>query len=242
MGDFNCHSPKWSPPGFPRSPTSNRIEEWAAGNGLELLTTPGVPTRRGEGGQRDSTIDLTWRNFVASLHNTFQHTTPDWEGSVGSDHALIQTLAITECDARPPREAWSNSFNLDVEPEELEMWQETFKAHMPILRATPLSPAEINTVLDGLYEALQIASDTTLKCKGGNIAHLAHWWNPEDKAATTKVKQAQVGEEKTSALKELKATTHQAKRDWVDTHIQRSDVWEVAQWRHGHHQLGIPAI
>ena len=242
MGDFNCHSPRWSPPGFPRSTTSDRIEEWAAGNGLELLTTPGIPTRRGEGSQRDSTIDLTWRNYAASLRNTFQHATPDWEGSVGSDHALIRTIAITERDARPPKESRGKAFDLDVEPEELELWQDTFKAHTPILRAAPQSPAEIDTVLDGLYEALQIASDAALKRKGANTAHSARWWNSDCKAATSRVKQAQDGEEKTCALRDLKATTRRAKRDWADAHIQRSDVWEVAQWRHGRRQSGIPAI
>lgn len=110
--------------------TSDRLKEWAVGNGLELLTPSGLPTRRGEGGQRDSTVDLSWRNFMASVHNTFQHMIPDWDQLAhGSDHALIHMLTITECDAQAPKEAHSKAFDLDVKQEELELWQSTFKAH-----------------------------------------------------------------------------------------------------------------
>ena len=241
-GDFNCHSPRWSPTGFTRSPTSDRIEGWAAGNGLELLTSPGLPTRRGEGNQRDSVIDLVWRNFAASLRSTFQHASLDWAGSVGSDHALVRTYAITERDSRPPKVARQISFDLDVDAEALELWQHTLKQHSPVLRAPPQSPAEVDTVIDGLYMALQTASETALKRKGANHARSARWWNPECSAATGKVKSALDREEKARALKALKVTTRRAKREWADALIQRSDVWEVAKWRHGRRQSGIPAI
>ncbi|KAH9030217.1 hypothetical protein EDB85DRAFT_2146860 [Lactarius pseudohatsudake] len=44
-GNFNCHSPLWLAPGFNWNCTSARVEEWSYGNGLELISTPGLPTR-----------------------------------------------------------------------------------------------------------------------------------------------------------------------------------------------------
>jgi hypothetical protein len=32
VGDFNLHSPRWSPPGFNRNPTTDRVEDWAGGS------------------------------------------------------------------------------------------------------------------------------------------------------------------------------------------------------------------
>jgi hypothetical protein len=41
VGDFNTHSPTWSPQGNPRSGWANRVEEWAASNLLYLANNPG---------------------------------------------------------------------------------------------------------------------------------------------------------------------------------------------------------
>ncbi|KAH9954201.1 hypothetical protein BC827DRAFT_1158869 [Russula dissimulans] len=47
LGDFNTHSPTWSPPDVPHSSWANRVEEWATTNLLSLANTPGWITRRG---------------------------------------------------------------------------------------------------------------------------------------------------------------------------------------------------
>jgi hypothetical protein len=47
VGNFNLNLPRWSPPGFDRNPMTDPVEDWAGGNSLELLSAPGVPTRRG---------------------------------------------------------------------------------------------------------------------------------------------------------------------------------------------------
>lgn len=102
VGDFNTHSPRWSCPGMDRNPTSDRIEDWAAGQGLELLTQPGIPTRQGENGQRDTVLDLVLCNFAATHQGTFHGAMVDWSGSLGSNHTLIPVLATSKYDARPP--------------------------------------------------------------------------------------------------------------------------------------------
>jgi len=49
IGDFNTHSPAWSPPGLPCSSWAHDLEDWAALNLLDLLNSPGIPTHFGEG-------------------------------------------------------------------------------------------------------------------------------------------------------------------------------------------------
>src|SRR6266478_3227465 len=44
VGDFNMHSPTWSPPDVPRSHWARHVEEWAATNLLTLANNPGEIT------------------------------------------------------------------------------------------------------------------------------------------------------------------------------------------------------
>jgi hypothetical protein len=58
IGDFNLHSTSWSPTGWATSSGAHRLEEWMATQTFSLLNKPRIPTRMGEGGARNSTIDL----------------------------------------------------------------------------------------------------------------------------------------------------------------------------------------
>ena len=95
VGDFNTHSPSWSPPDIPRSRWAGRIEEWAAANLLTLANKQGEVTRKGSDRERDSVIDLIWYNESTILKSTFSGLKVDWDGSLGSDHALLQVTAHT---------------------------------------------------------------------------------------------------------------------------------------------------
>jgi hypothetical protein len=104
VGDFNLHSPSWSPTGWDTSRGAHRLEEWAATQTLELLSKPRIPTRMGEGGGRNSTLDLAWCNMVALIQGTFVGAEVDFGGSQGSDHALIRTIASTPVPVFRPRQ------------------------------------------------------------------------------------------------------------------------------------------
>jgi hypothetical protein len=101
---------------------SARVEEWLATQTFTLMTQPGVPTHKGENGARDSTIDLVWCNFAASVQGSFQGAQVDWLGSLGSDHALIRTIASTPLRLTRHREDRTNRFDMDITAEEWEEW------------------------------------------------------------------------------------------------------------------------
>jgi hypothetical protein len=83
-GDFNTHANAWSPLDVRQSTWAIDIEEWAIVQGLDLLNTPGIPTRRGDQRQRDTTIDLIWINEAAIHNDTFQDLKIDFVASLGS--------------------------------------------------------------------------------------------------------------------------------------------------------------
>jgi hypothetical protein len=95
-GDFNLHSHSWSPPDWAHSHAADRVEEWLATQTFNLLSTPGVPTHRGENGGHDSMLDLVWHNLASESQATFQGAHVDWTGSLGSDHALVHTYTVPQ--------------------------------------------------------------------------------------------------------------------------------------------------
>jgi hypothetical protein len=126
IGDFNTHSQTWSTPVNPRSRWATRVEEWAARNLLTLANNPGEITRKGAGLDNDSVIDLAWFNEAAVQSATFTELEVDWEGSLGSDHAMLHVKGHT-------REASSNqnaeaNLGFLVDTEKGEEWTRAFKA------------------------------------------------------------------------------------------------------------------
>jgi retrotransposon-encoded endonuclease len=62
IGNFNTHSPTWSPPDTPHLHWAGCIEEWAVSNLLTLANNPGEIMCKGADHERDLTIDLAWFN------------------------------------------------------------------------------------------------------------------------------------------------------------------------------------
>jgi hypothetical protein len=239
VGDFNMHSRTWSPSGWDLTPRVGIFEEWAAAETFELLTTQGTITRRGTDTDRPSTLDLTWRNLSASLGQTFYGAEVDWAGSLGSDHALIRTRAVTFLNARPPKEERRKGYDLD--PAKREEWDREFKKRCPTLSVPPTNAQEINTAVDLLYDAFEGASAAVLDRKGPCPAHSSRWWNDDCAAAVQRVREADE-DSAAEAKKNLKTTIRRAKRTWADDYITKANVWEVATWRHGRRQTKIPAL
>lgn len=91
VGDFNTHSPTWSPASLPCSPHAHTLETWAANQALDLLTPPATLTRRGSADKRPSTLDLMWANFAASHLTDIGPPSYDWNASLASDHVGVRT-------------------------------------------------------------------------------------------------------------------------------------------------------
>jgi hypothetical protein len=241
-GDFNLHSFTWSPMGWTPDRKAADLEEWAATQTLSLLSQPGAPTHRGENGARDSTIDLTWLNLAAEVQGVFQGAHIHWNGSINSDHALIRTFACTAFEVVSPPRDRTNGFDTDVSLEDWETWTELFKDAVPRVRGPLRSAAEVDAIVDLLYQAFNSACEAVMKRKGAAPAHNSRWWTTACVDAAHAVTLAPTQALKDAAARALKTAVHNAKRDWANDYITTANVWEVAAWHHGRRQTRIPAL
>jgi hypothetical protein len=241
MGDFNMHLPTWSTPDTPRSAWANRLEEWAVSNLLNLANEPGVITRRGAEHERDSVIDLVWYNKAAILKATFTNLQVDWEGGLGSDHAMIHINGSVSTQTPATDALEPAGFLLD--PERKPVWLQEFKAITtnPPLGNTP-NVEEVEFAAASFTADIQSTNDSTFrKCRPSH--HRASpWWNAACALAAQELRSAQDAEAKATAQKRLKGTVRAAKRNWADEYIQEAELWEVTNWRHGRRLTKVPPL
>jgi hypothetical protein len=243
IGDFNTHSPSWSPPGLPRSSWAHDLEDWAALNLLDLLNTPGVPTRFGEGTpdrpQRDSTIDLAWINAAAARDDIFHDFIIDKDASLGSDHAaLLVTFFAPVDDAAtgpPPHTGYK------ISPEREEAWKREFP-----VRALPqiLSKDDIDAEVELLHVDIGVASEMTFDKRKPFSPRAVPWWNHECGTLAADLRTAR-DQDRQATRRALKKATTKAKHEWANSILANAngeELWRVAKWCHGHRVSFIPAI
>jgi hypothetical protein len=242
MGDFNLHSPSWSPGGWTQSRGAVRLEEWMATHTFDLLTKAHIPTRMGEGGARNSTLDLVWRNLAAQIQGTFVGAEVNFGASAGSDHALIRTIASTPVPVHRAKVDRMERFDTDIDAEGWEEWERLLRFHLPPLFALH-NPDQVDTAVDAIYTAFNEACKATMKTVGSAPGFNSCWWNDECKAAARAMREGfWTEEEQRAANRHLKAVVRDAKRRWADEYITMANVWEVAAWRHGRRSSHIPAL
>ena len=240
IGDFNAHSQTWSPPGVPQSPSAGRIEEWAASNLLILANNPGEITRRGAAHERDSVIDLAWYNEAAAQSATFTGLRVDWEGSLGSDHAMIHIMGHTR---EASNQKTDTNLGFLTETEKCEEWIRVFKA-----RSTPfpfqLTPtaAETEEAARGFMADIHQVNEEVFRRRRPHHPKASPWWNAACSIAAQNLRNAQNTETRGTAQARLKGTVRAAKRKWANEYIEGAQLWEVAAWRHGRKTSKVPSL
>src|SRR6266702_8490871 len=244
VGNFNLHSPRWSPRGWSPSPWICGFEAWAATQTLELTTVPGEITWRGLETERPSTLDLTWHNcaVVATLALTPPIT--DWEASISSDHTGIRTSWLLEGTFRSLKQVKLTSLKVDFNQESQEKaWLDCLSSLLPI--TTPITTIAklenaASTLQDAFVSSCLLHMETRLPQKEkGNP-----WWNAKCATAATALCALPPGDtkERKTASKTLQKITRQSKRGYYDNLITNGKIWDVAKWHLGRWMSGIPAL
>ena len=241
IGDFNTHSPSWSPLGWTRSHWADRVEEYLATQTYTLLSVPRIPTHRGEAGARDSTIDLAWANLAASIAGSFSGVSLSWEGSLGSDHALLRLTARSSTKVRSPHTHHPTIFESDLGAEEWDEWKQLLHDFSPSETVPLCTREQIDDCVDAIHYAFHEACSLVMKKKGRQPARRAKWWTEECKAASLALQNAS-RTERATLNRTLKKVVRAAKRDWANNYIATANIWEVASWRHGRRSSHIPAL
>ena len=242
-GDFNTHSRSWSPENITPSPWAERVEEWAVSNLLVLANEPGKITRRGVGHQRSSTIDLTWYNDAAVEDATFSNWVLDWEGSLGSDHALTRVQGSLLKPSQAPQEG-TRDLGYVLDEENGAKWCQHFKAALGSPAPLPGKPtaAQVDELAKHTHEAMQLAMASSMKPREPYHPKSAPWWNSDCDEAAGRLQIMVTGEDQKCYSAQLRAAARKAKRKWADNVIGKSNLWEVATWRHGRKMNKIPPL
>jgi hypothetical protein len=245
LGDFNLHSPSWSPPDLQHSPRAADFERWAANQTFTLATGLGDITRRGCKGDRPSTLDLTWHNLAADLSTPLTPPIIDWAASLGSDHVGIRTTWLPESGAPSTKVKPLRTFKTEMDTDNSARWHERVRTTLPPI--TPLTtPTLIDTNAAAIQAAIHGACEEFMKHKRTPGARSRQWWNEECTDATAALQRAAEAhadeEERKRARKRLKAVTRDAKRKWADKIVTEGNVWDVAKWRHGRKTTSIAAL
>ena len=241
MGDFNTHSPRWSPLNVLHSHWATNIKEWATSNLLTLANTPGTITCRGASHKRDSTIDLVWFNEAAVLAANFSNLEIDWEGSLGSDHALLKVKGQAHNNIADLLEESPCGFVID--PGKHEAWVALF---CNLTKPPPLPPSpsaeEIEAAAGALVRLIDQTYEATFHKRQPLHPKAAPWWNMACATVVQNLRDAQDPDTRHTEHQCLKGMVKQAKQEWAEECIEKEQLWDIVNWIHGCHLTKVPLL
>ena len=174
-------------------------------NLLTLANTPREITRKGANHEKDSVIDLAWYNKAAIQASTFSDLTIDWEGSMGSDHAMLHVTGHTN---KPPS-GHNQEVDLGfiVDPDKGKEWINAFKAKSQTFSFQP-TPTEFEVEEEAAAFTADIHSTNEEIFRKRRPPHpkASPWWNTACALAAQNLRDAQTAETKSAAQGKLKGT------------------------------------
>ena len=253
LGDFNTHSPRWSIPGRTPSSWADRLTDWMDDNGFECINPLHAPTwTNPRPDTHPSVLDLVLANDAAIFSKQVGEVEISFGDSLGSDHAAV-SVDFHPLDSLHLVPAPRPS-GYRAEPEQRDAWVKEFTMSLPpCLPYTPSHCTAPNdrestserwstiavaaqTSLKLFDDAIQIASQRTLKPKRGLDPKGTRWWNDECSVAHTQAWTA-TGEARHEVSLNLKRTVIAAKRKWAHDRLHHAldpaDIWDTASHRKG---------
>ena len=235
-GDFNTHSPLWSPPDLPTSSWAPTLETWLDNNNLMSLIPEGSITRRSSTG-RDSTLDHIFVNMPFLSNPSFPAACSiSFERSISSDHAaLFIDLPLMPL---PPTEIPQTGWLIEDQME--QEWKRAFAVFpRPLITDIP----SLTRASDDLITLTHATCDKFFSRKKTKRNKGLAWWNEACSIAAAEVSRAH-GPERRRYSSILRATIRHAKRDWLEKLITdpNTTIWDMAKWRHGRRSPWIPPI
>jgi hypothetical protein len=180
--------------------------------------------------------------MAAQVQGTFVGADVNFGDSVGSDHALIRTIASTLVPIHRAKTDRTDRFDMDIDSEAWDEWNRILRFHLPPL-ITPATPSLVDYMVDNVYTAFNEACKATMKTVGTAPGFNSRWWNDECREAAKAMRDGfWTDEAQCAANKHLKKVVREAKRSWANEYITTANVWEVAAWRHGRRSSHIPAL
>jgi Reverse transcriptase (RNA-dependent DNA polymerase) len=130
-----------------------------------------------------------------------------------------------------------------IDPKKGDKWTQSFKVRskVPLFQANP-TVEEIEDATETLMADINQTNEVIFKCRRPPHRRASPWWNAACSVATQNLRRAQTTETRGIAQARLKGTVRVVKRQWVDDYIEKSQLWELAMWRHGQRVSKVPSL
>ena len=234
-GDFNTHSPSWSPPNVSASPLAHNLETWLESTNLISIVPEGSITRRGSG--KPSLLDHIFVNWGFLEHPFFPAMcSVSFERSISSDHAaLLVDLPLATIPIKPPSQpCWTIEDQMEKE------WKEAFAMFPhPLISNIP----SLDRASEDLITLTHATCDKFFTRKHIHNGKGLAWWNDACRIAAAEVSRAH-GPTRRHLSTVLQTTLQHAKQEWLERLITdpSTSIWDLAKWRNGRRSPWIPQI
>jgi hypothetical protein len=199
-GDFNLHHPMWE--GADRqaeSQAARDVVDWAESNDMALAST-GIHTRRGQDGQRDSTIDLVWSSTKALAWARVSEVEVTFDESLGSDHAALAWTWSPNRSEAADKTNDPTATGYVVDPAERDAWSARCAEQLAEAGHADLeSKAGLDREAKTLVTAMTSASAAVFKPRHIRKGEIQKWWNANCEHAVQRVKEADSAPERNAA-------------------------------------------
>lgn len=241
-GDFNLHHKQWSLYATRNERSGEDLLEWALSNGLQLQNDA-TPTRRGQGGQNNSIIDLTFFNCAAIVDESFldHEVTDDSAAHLGSDHnALtwsIDVHAEQVLSDRPPTYKINTALR--------NQWLSEFRCLVTTSSEPDLASVEgVDRESEVLLDAMAGATRAVMPARHPHAPVCSPWWDEECADALRLYRNAIPA--KRQALRDaFRRRVRRSKQEFFDTLLvgaTPAEVWRYAEWTKGRRCKATPPI
>jgi hypothetical protein len=237
-GDFNLHHPMWEGADHQtESQAARDLVEWAETNNMALASTTGAVTRRGQDGQRDSTIDLVWSSTEALAWARLSEVEATFDESLGSDHAALTWTWSPSRSEAADKSNNPSATGFVVDPAGKDTWTTRCADHLADAGPADLkSKAGLDCEAKTIVEAMTAASAAVFKTRRVRRGEIQKWWNADCDHAVQRVKEADSAHKRTAAHHRLRRVIRKAKRKWADTitaEANSDDIWGFVNWGTG---------
>jgi hypothetical protein len=243
-GDFNLHSPEWDTTVLEENARAKAFEDWMADNSLRVLNDPNKPTYHGHHFEYAKVDDLVIANIDAIEYYDVSPIRVHTDDHFASDHYPISFELNTFTNAPPltTRTVFSDHNS--------EKWMAEITPLLTrLLVDTPQqpSPEQLDALADSIINAINTATQRSMKTAGPPSHHAHHWWNNELEESLTELRRQAQGVKATQNpyLRQLfertkgvfRAKVRHAKRTWATQKLEGASsntVWEFIKWyKHG---------
>ena len=157
------------------------------------------------------------------------------------DHAMLHVEGSTREPS--PGDNQNSDFGFVVDPDKSEEWTKAFRERSCTFTFQPTpTEAEIEMEAAAFTADIHKTNEEIFRKRQPSHPKASPWWNTACALAAQNLRNAQTTETRGIAQARLKGTVRAAKQKWADNYIEKSNLSDIAAWRHGWRLSKVPSL